>query len=107
MNMPIIRFWRKNYWPKPVIPTALKPMLWPIPPGTGISCRLSNPTSLNIRIEMEIHPMEHNAMLTYVETDCKHELVWREYGPLGHNYSPMGAESHRCIRSLAQLAGDA
>jgi ABC-type transport system substrate-binding protein len=45
----------------------------------------------DIGIEMEIRPMEHNAMLTYVETDRKHELVWREYGPLGHNYSPMGA----------------
>ena len=45
----------------------------------------------DIGTEMEIRPMEHNAMLTYVETDRKHELVWREYGPLGHNYSPMGA----------------
>jgi peptide/nickel transport system substrate-binding protein len=45
----------------------------------------------DIGIEMEIRPMEHNAMLTYVETDRKHELVWREYGPLGHNYSPLGA----------------
>ena len=45
----------------------------------------------DIGIEMEIRPMEHNAMLTFVEVDCKHELVWREYGPLGHNYSPMGA----------------
>jgi peptide/nickel transport system substrate-binding protein len=45
----------------------------------------------DIGIDMEIRPMEHNAMLTYVETERKHELVWREYGPLGHNYSPMGA----------------
>jgi ABC-type transport system substrate-binding protein len=45
----------------------------------------------DIGIEMEIRPMEHNGMLTFVEVDCKHELVWREYGPLGHNYSPMGA----------------
>jgi peptide/nickel transport system substrate-binding protein len=44
-----------------------------------------------VGIDMEIRPMEHNAMLTYVEIDRKHELVWREYGPLGHNYSPMGA----------------
>jgi peptide/nickel transport system substrate-binding protein len=45
----------------------------------------------DIGIDMEIRPMEHNAMLTFVETDRKHELVWREYGPVGHNYSPMSA----------------
>ena len=45
----------------------------------------------DIGINMEIRPMEHNPMLTYVEIERKHELVWREYGPLGHNYSPMGA----------------
>jgi peptide/nickel transport system substrate-binding protein len=44
-----------------------------------------------VGIEMEIRPMEHNTMLTFVEIDRKHELVWREYGPLGHNYSPMGS----------------
>jgi len=35
--------------------------------------------------------MEHTPMLKFVEIDMKHELVWREYGPLGHNYSPLGA----------------
>jgi len=44
-----------------------------------------------VGVDMEIRPMEHNAMLTFVEIDHKHELVWREYGPLGHNYSPIGA----------------
>jgi ABC-type transport system substrate-binding protein len=42
-----------------------------------------------VGIDMEIRPMEHNAMITYVEIDHKNELVWREYGPLGHNYSPL------------------
>ena len=45
----------------------------------------------DVGIDMEIRPMEHNAMLTFVEIGRKHELVWREYGPLGHNYSPLGA----------------
>ena len=45
----------------------------------------------DVGIDMKIQPMEHNAMLTFVEIDRKHELVWREYGPLGHNYSPLGA----------------
>jgi len=43
----------------------------------------------DVGIDMEIRPMEHNAMITYVEIDHKNELVWREYGPLGHNYSPL------------------
>jgi len=45
----------------------------------------------DVGIDMEIRPMEHTPMLKFVEIDMKHELVWREYGPLGHNYSPLGA----------------
>ena len=59
----------------------------------------------NIGIDMEIRPMEHNAMLTYVETDRKHELVWREYGPLGHNYSPMGAINRLHSKHLPNWLG--
>ena len=44
-----------------------------------------------VGIDMEIKPMEHTPMLKFVEIDMQHELVWREYGPLGHNYSPLGA----------------
>jgi ABC-type transport system substrate-binding protein len=59
----------------------------------------------DIGIDMEIRPMEHNAMLTYVETDRKHELVWREYGPLGHNYSPMGAINRLHSKHLPNWLG--
>ena len=52
---------------------------------------------------MEICPMEHNAMLTYIETDRKHELESREYGPLGHKYSPMGGDQPPAFEPFAQL----
>jgi len=50
--------------------------------------RLYNPTS-RYRIDMEIQPMEHNEMLTTWKPNVNTNGL-REYGPLGHNYSPWG-----------------
>jgi len=58
-----------------------------------------------VGIDMEIRPMEHNAMLTFVEIDRKHELVWREYGPIGHSYSPLGAVSRLNSNHLPNWLG--
>jgi ABC-type transport system substrate-binding protein len=56
-----------------------------------------------VGIGMEIRPMEHNAMLTFVEVERKHDLVWREYGPLGHTYAPLGAIARFHSRHLPNL----
>jgi peptide/nickel transport system substrate-binding protein len=56
-----------------------------------------------VGIDMEIRPMEHNAMLTFVEVERKHDLVWREYGPLGHTYAPLGAIARFHSRHLPNL----
>jgi peptide/nickel transport system substrate-binding protein len=56
-----------------------------------------------VGIDMEIRPMEHNAMLTFVEVERKHDLVWREYGPLGHTYAPLGVIARFHSRHLPNL----
>jgi ABC-type transport system substrate-binding protein len=44
-----------------------------------------------VGIDMEIRPMDHNALLAFVEIEGKNELVYRQYGPLGHTYQPLKA----------------
>jgi len=43
-----------------------------------------------VGIDMEIWPMEPDALRSFVG-DRKHELVYRQYGPFGHTYSPLQA----------------
>jgi peptide/nickel transport system substrate-binding protein len=45
----------------------------------------------DIGIEMEIRYMEPNACTTFVEERRQDQLVYREYGPLGHCYAPFQA----------------
>jgi peptide/nickel transport system substrate-binding protein len=45
----------------------------------------------NIGIEMEVRPMESNACTAFVEARKHDQLVYREYGPLGHCYAPFQA----------------
>jgi len=44
-----------------------------------------------VGIDMEIRIMVNDDILAFVGVDPTHELVWREYGPLGHTYSPFQA----------------
>ena len=44
-----------------------------------------------VGIDMEIHPMVNNDINGFVGINPTHELVYREYGPLGHTYSPFQA----------------
>ena len=44
-----------------------------------------------IGIEMEVRPMESNACTSFVEARKHDQLVYREYGPLGHCYAPFQA----------------
>jgi len=41
-----------------------------------------------IGIEMEVRPMESNACSAFVAAQKYDQLVYRQYGPLGHGYSP-------------------
>jgi peptide/nickel transport system substrate-binding protein len=42
----------------------------------------------NIGIEMEVRPMESNACTAFVNAHKQDQLVFRQYGPLGHCYAP-------------------
>ena len=42
----------------------------------------------DIGIEMEVRPMESNACTAFVEARKHDQLVFRQYGPLGHSYVP-------------------
>ena len=44
-----------------------------------------------IGIEMEVRPMESNACTAFVEARKHDQLVFRQYGPLGHCYAPFQA----------------
>jgi peptide/nickel transport system substrate-binding protein len=46
---------------------------------------------LDIGIEMEVRPMESNACTSFIEARKQDQLVYREYGPLGHCYAPFQA----------------
>ena len=45
----------------------------------------------NIGIEMEVRPMESNACTAFVNAHKQDQLVFRQYGPLGHCYAPFQA----------------
>jgi peptide/nickel transport system substrate-binding protein len=45
----------------------------------------------DIGIEMEVRPMESNACTAFVEARKHDQLVFRQYGPLGHCYAPFQA----------------
>ena len=45
----------------------------------------------NIGIEMEVRMMESNACTAFVEARKHDQLVFRQYGPLGHCYAPFQA----------------
>ena len=44
-----------------------------------------------IGIEMEVRMMESNACTSFVQQGKHDQLVYREYGPLGHSYAPFQA----------------
>jgi ABC-type transport system substrate-binding protein len=44
-----------------------------------------------IGIEMEVRPMESNACTAFVGEKKYDQLVYRQYGPLGHTYAPFQA----------------
>jgi peptide/nickel transport system substrate-binding protein len=44
-----------------------------------------------IGIEMEVRMMESNACTSFVQHGKHDQLVYREYGPLGHSYAPFQA----------------
>jgi len=46
-----------------------------------------------IGIEMEVRPMESNACTAFVGAHKHDQLVYRQYGPLGHCYAPFQAFS--------------
>ena len=44
-----------------------------------------------INIDMEIRPMESNACMAFVADQKHDQMVYRQYGPLGHCYAPFQA----------------
>jgi len=94
--MPTTRLWRRNYWPRPVIPTDLKPILSPIPPVTWFLLDIVRQYFKDVGIDMEIRTMESTDWIKYVLTERKHDqLAQRTVSPLGHGYEP--------IRQLSRL----
>ena len=41
-----------------------------------------------VGIEMEVRPMESNACTAFVQARKHDQLVYRPYGPFGHDYAP-------------------
>jgi ABC-type transport system substrate-binding protein len=60
----------------------------------------------NIGIEMEIRPMESNACTAFVEARKHDQLVYREYGPLGHCYAPFQAITRFHTNSNIMMVSD-
>jgi peptide/nickel transport system substrate-binding protein len=60
----------------------------------------------NIGIEMEVRPMESNACTAFVEARKHDQLVYREYGPLGHCYAPFQAITRFHTNSNIMMVSD-
>jgi peptide/nickel transport system substrate-binding protein len=59
----------------------------------------------NIGIEMEVRPMESNACTAFVGEKKYDQLVYRQYGPLGHTYAPFQALTRFYSTAPANIMG--